>query len=99
MEPHPEWIAPAATPKDVMKPFCAGIPGRLRVVYLPKGQPRWGQPCKMRGLEPGVRYTAHFVDPITGRIEPSVEVTSDNGEWPLAYPPILQDWVLILEAK
>jgi hypothetical protein len=53
-----EWIAPAATPKDFMKPFCAGIPGQLRVCYLPKGQPRWSQPFKVRGLEPGVRYSA-----------------------------------------
>jgi hypothetical protein len=87
MEPHPEWLTVAATPKDVMKPFCAGIPGRLRVVYLPKGQPRWGQPFKVRGLETGLRYTARYIDPITGRVEPSVEVTSVNGEWPLPYPP------------
>lgn len=82
-----------------MKPFCAGIPGRLRVVYLPKGQPRWGQPFKLLGLEAGVRYSARYVDPITGRTEPTIEVTSANGEWPLAYPPILQDWVLVVEAR
>jgi hypothetical protein len=99
LEPHPEWIVPAATPKDVMKPFCAGIPGRLRVIYLPKGQARWVQPFKLRGLEPGVRYAARYVDPITGRAESAINVNSVGGEWPLAYPPILQDWVLIVEAR
>jgi hypothetical protein len=100
LEPHPEWIFPAATPTDFMKPYCAGVPGRLRVVYLPKGQAPWVAPFQLRQLEPGVAYTARYVDPITGRAEPSVEVVaSPAGEWPLPYPPILQDWVLILEAK
>ncbi len=100
LEPHREWITPNATPADLMKPFCAGIPGRLRVVFLPKGQARWVQPFTMRGLEKGVRYTARYVDPITGRSEQPVAVEPDsNGEWRLTYPPILQDWVLIMEAK
>jgi hypothetical protein len=83
-----------------MKPYCAGIPGRLRVVFLPKGQARWVQPFTMRGLEKGVRYTARYVDPITGRSEKPIPVEPDvNGEWRLTYPPILQDWVMIMEAK
>ncbi len=100
LEPHREWITPNATPADLMKPYCAGIPGRLRVVFLPKGQARWVQPFTMRGLEQGVRYTARYVDPITGRSEKPIPVERDaNGEWRLTYPPILQDWVLIMEAK
>jgi hypothetical protein len=99
LEPHQEWITPAATPKDFMKPFCAGVPGRLRVVFLPKGMPRWAEPFRLRALEPGVRYTATYVDPITGKTEPAQPVQPDaNGDWPLPYPPILQDWVLILKA-
>ncbi len=99
LAPHPEWISSAATPSDVMKPFCAGIPRELRVIYLPKGQPRWAKAFKLRGLEPGVRYTAHYVDPITGTAEAPLAVVADeSGEWPLAYPPILQDWVLIVRA-
>ena len=97
-EPHQEWIAPAATTTDFMKPFCAGIPGKLRVVYLPKGQPRWTEPIRMRGLESGIRYRARYVDPLTGKAETPVEVTPANGEWPLPYPPILQDWVLLVES-
>lgn len=100
LAPHPEWIAPAATPTDFMKPFCAAIPGRVRVVFLPKGQPRWSEPVKLRGLESGVRYAARYVDPITGRAESPVDVRPNAaGEWPLPFPPILQDWVLIVEAK
>ena len=100
LEPHREWITPNATPADLMKPYCAGIPGRLRVVFLPKGQARWVQPFAMRGLEAGVRYTARYADPITGRSEPPIAVEPDSrGEWRLTYPPILQDWVLIMQAK
>ncbi|MFA6046896.1 MAG: DUF4038 domain-containing protein [Phycisphaerales bacterium] len=99
LEPRPEWISPVATPKDFMKPFCAGVPGKLRVVYLPKGQPGWAQPARVRALEPGVRYRARYVDPITGESEPPLDVTPVNGEWPLPHPPILQDWVLLLEAN
>lgn len=99
LAPHQEWIAPAATPADFMKPFCAGVPGRLRVVFLPKGQPRWAEPCKLRQLEPRVHYTAHYVDPISGKVEPPLDVSPDaNGDWPLPYPPILQDWVIIVRA-
>ena len=83
-----------------MKPFCAGIPRELRVLFLPKGQARWNAPFTLRALEPGVRYTARYVDPITGRAEPPVAVEPDAaGNWPLAYPPVLQDWVLILQAS
>lgn len=99
LEPRPEWVTPAATPKDFMKPFCAGIPGRLRILYLPKGMPRWGAPFRLLALEAGVRYTARFVDPITGTSEAPVEVTPDaKGSWELPYPPVFQDWVLILQA-
>jgi hypothetical protein len=100
LQPHREWITPNATPADLMKPYCAGIPGRLRVVFLPKGQARWVQPFTMRGFEPGVRYTARYVDPITGHSEKPIPVEPDaKGEWQLTYPPVLQDWVLIMEAK
>jgi len=99
LEPHQDWITPAATPTDFMKPFCAGSPGRLRVVYLPKGMPRWAGAFRLRALEPNVRYTARFVDPITGQTEPPLTVTPDaSGDWPLPYPPILQDWVLVVRA-
>jgi hypothetical protein len=98
LEPRPAWISPAATPKDFMKPFCAGVPGRLRVIYLPKGQPPWGGQALLKELEPDVTYQAYYVDPITGKREPSVPVVAQNGEWPLPYPPILQDWVMVVES-
>jgi hypothetical protein len=83
-----------------MKPFCAGVPGRLRVVVLPKGMPRWAGPFKLRALEPDVLYQAHYVDPITGRAEAPVAVEPDaKGEWPMPFPPILQDWVFIVRAE
>lgn len=100
LEPRQDWITPAATPTDVMKPFCAGIPRELRVIFLPKGQARWNAPFRLRALEPDVRYTARYVDPITGRAETPVPVVADAaGDWPLAYPPVLQDWVLVLRAE
>ena len=43
-------------------PYCAGIPGRLRVMYLPKRQQ-----VNLNNLERGVMYEATWVDPSTGR--------------------------------
>jgi len=100
LEPHQDWISPAATPTDFMKPFCAGVPGGLRVVFLPKGMPRWAGPFMLRALEAGMRYTARYVDPLTGQSEPPIAVRPDSrGEWPLPVPPILQDWVLVVSAE
>ena len=47
MEPHPEWVTPHWTSDDYELPYAAGIPGRLRVVYVPT---MWNPP-RLTALE------------------------------------------------
>ena len=96
-EPHPEWVEPHATPDEPFQPYAAGIPGQVRIVFLP--WPVWG--ITVRDIEQGTRYRAFLFNPATGEetdlgtIEPNPE-----GHWRIHpdRPPIFQDWVLVLDA-
>ena len=99
LETHPEWIEPSASLDDVYAPYSAGIPGELVVLYLPKGVPPWGQSPMVAGLEPGQRYRATYINPITADVYSIDDVEVAEGEaWSVPASPILQDWVLVLEA-
>ena len=97
-EYHPEWVQPHADEEDPLNPYAAGIPGELRVIYLPKAlfPAPWGAPVTVVGLEPDVRYRATFFDPIEGGTHALSEVTGSD-TWQIPSPPVLQDWVLVLE--
>ncbi|MBO3802838.1 MAG: DUF4038 domain-containing protein [Candidatus Brockarchaeota archaeon] len=99
-EPHPEWVEPHWSEGDYFEPYAAGIPGEVRVIYVPwHGQALWGW-FKVKELEPGVSYRAFFFDPRTGRRLDPVKVEPDrNREWRPPLAPLLQDWVLVLEAS
>ena len=100
LEAHPEWVEPSADLDDVYAPYAAGIPGELVVLYLPKGVPPWGNSPVVRGLTSGLRYRASYVDPITGAVHPLDDVEVAAGEtWQVPASPILQDWVLVLDAS
>ena len=94
-EPHPEWVDGHATPENVYAPYAGGIPGEVRVIFLPSGV--WG--VTVKGLS-GV-HRAFLVSPVDGREYEMGAVTPDgNGDWKLSIPsPIFQDWVLVLEAE
>ena len=94
-EPHPEWIEPHWSKENYVLPYAAGIPGEVRVAFLPvRGDsPRW------KKIEPGVNYRAYFFNPATGKQHDIGPVTPDAaGDWQAPNPPIFQDWVLVLEA-
>ncbi|MBI2940096.1 MAG: DUF4038 domain-containing protein [Chloroflexi bacterium] len=95
-EPHPEWVEPHWSLEDVFKPYAAGIPGQVHVIYvLPMVWPR-----TVRGLEPGMRYRAYLWNPVDGTEHELAPVQADadgDSPVPLARPPISQDWVLVLE--
>ncbi|OGV70433.1 MAG: hypothetical protein A3K19_12705 [Lentisphaerae bacterium RIFOXYB12_FULL_65_16] len=98
MEPHPEWIEPHWTPQNPLQPFAAGIPGELRIAYLPL---MWNLPT-VKALEPGIAYRAFLWNPVNGDEYPAGECRADaNGDWRPALPrfPIYQDWVLVLERE
>ncbi len=93
IEPHPEWVEPRWSKANYFRPYAAGIPGELRLIYLPQG----AAGVKVKGLERAVPYQATYFRTTTGaeysagRVEPDAA-----GDWAPPPPPILGDWVLTL---
>ena len=99
-ETHPEWIEPHQTPENRQLSYAAGIPGKVRLIYMPVGAVRIdnNQPV-LKNLESGVTYRASYFDPKTGDTYDLGTVTGNaQGEFQIPKPLILQDWVMILEA-
>ncbi len=98
-EAHQEWVSPRAAGKDYLAAYAAGIPGQVRVVYFPRPIFPWaGAPATIHGLEPGICYNAFFYDPKNGREYPLGSLVGvEKGTWRVPQPPIMQDWVLVLE--
>jgi len=95
--PHAEWARLSTPSTDKwLVPYAAGIPNRLRVIYVPTGDA-----ITVRGLEPGVRYAITRFDPVTGKCEKLGIAQGDaEGTWPVAPPQGWDhDWVVVLEAK
>ena len=103
-EPHPEWIEPRWSEQNYYGGYATGIPGSVRVIYLPTFV--WG-PVTVRGLEPGVTYRAFLFNPATGE-ELSLGNAHANAEgaWLVQRKelptdpfilPLFQDWALVLE--
>jgi hypothetical protein len=94
-EPHQEWVEPSATQDKWNAAYAAGIPGKIRIVFLPSGV--WG--VTVKGLEAGIRYRALLFNPVTAAEHDLGSVAADaQGQWQLSSPmPIYQDWVLVLE--
>ncbi|MBM3190322.1 MAG: DUF4038 domain-containing protein, partial [Chloroflexi bacterium] len=98
LESRPEWVQPHADEQDPLNPYAAGIPGELRLIYLPKPilPPPWGEPVDVEKLEPEVRYRAFLFDPKDGSTH-GVGRIEGQTSWRVPMPPVLQDWVLVLE--
>ena len=97
-EPRPEWIDPHWTPENHALPYAAGIPGEVRVAYLP--WPVW--PKAVNAIEPGVTYRAFLFNPTNGdELDLGAVAPDVNGNWPMpsSRMPIYQDWVLVLETE
>jgi len=88
-EPHPEW-APGC--------FAAGIPGGMRVIYLPRRNIYNWSGFTVNNLQPGVPYSAFYFDPATGRRFDQGVVTTASGSWNTPKVPSPQDWVLVMQA-
>ena len=99
-EPRPEWVDPHSTPENRMAPYAAGIPGKVRVIFISTeavGFTRSGQ-ATVRGLEPGAQYRAFYFDPSAGTEYDQGMVAGDaEGNYQLPKPPIYRDWVFVLE--
>lgn len=96
LEPHPEWTEPRWSKENYELPYAAGIPGELRIVFIPVIFTR----LKMKSLETSVTYRTFFFDPRTGEERPLGDVTSDaHGEWQAPLLPTFEQWVLVMERK
>ena len=100
LEPHPEWVEPCQTPEQRIGVYAAGIPGRLRILYVPAEQvwALWSGKMKLKQLEPDVDYRAQFWDPKRGAAHQLGKIRGDaGGEYVLPKPPMFQDWVILLQ--
>ncbi len=97
-EPHPEW-APGC--------YAAGIPGKVRFIYLPRRNIyNWDGP-EVINLEPEIDWHVYYFDPATGRKfdQGVLKAQSKPGDIlakPLKFKrnvPSPQDWVLVFETS
>ena len=63
--PYPggEWKAKGG---NIFAPYAAGIPGKVRFIYVPCFSLFCHTPPTVLGLEPGVRYHAYYWEPTLG---------------------------------
>ncbi|MGI8603176.1 MAG: DUF4038 domain-containing protein [Verrucomicrobiales bacterium] len=92
----PPWGRIDQRSDEAFAPHCAGIPGSVRVVYVPESEP-----IVLRELGAKGAYAATYFDPVTGAKTALPTMQADAaGSW--TCPPPAghnHDWVLILEAK
>ncbi len=96
-ETHPEWVEKGC--------FAAGIPGDVRIIYMPRRNIYdWSGPA-VKNLEPDVDWHVYYFDPATGRqfdqgtIKASAKA-DDKTATPVGFKknvPSPQDWVLVFE--
>ena len=96
-EPHPEWVQPHADKGNYLQAYAAGIAGQVRVVYFPRPVAPWSTPVVIKALRPDVTYRAFLFDPKNGR-EYELESIAAKESWQVPMPPVMQDWVLVMEA-
>ena len=99
-EPAPQWVTHRGEHhfkplQDYIRPFAAGIAGEVRIIFIPVRYL-----ITVREIEPDAAYRAYYFDPRYGREQDAGEVVPDEqGTWQPPRPPIIQDWVLVLEHK
>lgn len=99
MEPHPEWTMPQFGERNYMLPYAAGIPEKLRIIYIPQRIYDWTGPL-LKYLEDGVFYRAYYFNPLNGDEYPLSTITADDkNTWQAPDVPLCQDWVLVLEKE
>lgn len=96
-EPHDEWVEPRWNDENYKLPYAAGIPGVVRVIYIPPRIYRWTGPC-VKQLEPEMSYHAFYFSPVDGTEYDLGAVTADkDNSWQSPIVPFAHDWVLVLE--
>jgi hypothetical protein len=102
-EPHPEWVAASAEPSSTPpvqpntsdEPQAAGIPGVVRIIYVPGNQA-----VELRHLGSQAKYRASYFDPVNGgKLSLGTAQADEHGVWKCGPPAEREahDWVLVLE--
>ncbi len=93
-EPHPEWVDPHWTKENYEHPYAAGIPGEVRVIFIPGA---FDKP-KIKSLESNVAYKAYYFDPASAEQRDLGKISPDaSGTWEAPLAPTFKDWILVLE--
>lgn len=90
------WGSLTGAKDEVQGPQAAGIPGLVRVIYVPGPQP-----IAVRNLGSRASYRAAYFDPVSGEKTPLGEIRAgEDGRW-ICPAPAGQDhdWVLLLETR
>jgi len=96
-EPHLEWVEPHWSKENYFQPYAAGIPRLIRIVYIPV--PSRGR-LKIKEIEHGINYHAFYFNPRDGKeYDAGTAAPGTEREWQPPKPPIVQDWVLVLDSK
>lgn len=99
-KPHDTWYDPLKRWNEIngqtMLPYAAGIPGEVRIIYIPYG----ASVSKVADIEPGLPYRAFYFSPIDGKQCDLGTIELTSGVWQVpAAPSNEQDWVLVLESE
>ena len=88
------WGTIAAPDADLFGPQSAGIPGEVRLTYVP-----YAEPVIIRDLGAGTAWRATLVDPATGKESKPMRVAATAaGTWTCPPPKGDGDWIIVLEA-
>ncbi|MCP4166422.1 MAG: DUF4038 domain-containing protein [Chloroflexi bacterium] len=99
-EIHAEWVEPHQAAENRHAPYAAGIPGEVRVIFIPALAiwSAWKGDMVLKELDAGTTYHAFYFDPRTGTEYGMGTITADEeGGYTVPKPPIFQDWVFVLE--
>jgi len=97
-EPHSTWYNPLNYWNQIggqhMLPYAAGIPGEVRLIYIPYGV----SAPQVKNLEADVAYRAFYFKPLDGTEYDLGTVEPTAGTWQApSVPSTALDWVLVLE--
>ncbi len=98
-ERSPQWITHWGdhhfkSLPSYFRTFAAGSAGEVRIIFIPVRYL-----ITVREIEPDAAYRAYCFDPRYGREHDAGPVIPDEQRaWRPSKPPLIQDWVLVLES-
>lgn len=104
LEPHRDWLridgrpCPCPSATDLSPPHCAAVPGRLYVVYVPRGNR--SRSIELTNVQTSA-YQAAWHNPRTGETVRPGPAMIGQAEWPIPQrpSPADEDWVFYLETQ